>query len=312
MKRLRFVLLSLAAIVFAALGWRVGSDRSAQAPSTVALNGQPAPTLSEPSAVPAPAASPPPVAPAEPTAAGPPPAPNPEAAAAPPTEGAMTAQAAHQSIEAILQKAPDLAGAFDRVRAQFPAPADRSLSVAAEALRSTGVAPSPDDLFAAAMRELRQSAGVLAAKAGADALTAMFDMKAAMLADLEQADPRICADYLFGGTSPEFADFAAGHRALIAKTALANVQAMADGRTRQATWDPPSADDFKLIEAALTAKGLTADEIAALLDGKVSDPPLTDAQLCANSRIYLDVLRALPTDARNRVYGLAAELLARS
>lgn len=308
MKLLRIVLLGLAAIVFAALGWRVGTDRPRRGPPAVAIDAPvaPAPRVAPtPPAVPAP---PRPVASAQaPGAASPSPA-----VSGGEGEGTMSPETAHQRIEAILRTAPDLAGAFDLLRAEFPLPADRSLAAAAEALRTTGDAPSPDDVFAATMRELRQSAGVLAAKAGAEALAAVFDMKAAMLADLEQADPRICADYLFGGTSPEFADFAAGHRALIAKAALANVQAMADGRTRQAAWDPPSPEDFKLIETALAARGLTADEIGALLDGKASATPLTDAQLCSNSRTYLDVLRAMPLDARNRVYGLAAELLARS
>ncbi len=211
-----------------------------------------------------------------------------------------------------LKAAPDLARVFDLVKAEFPAVAERSLASAAETLRTTGALPSPDDFVAGAMRDARLSAGVLAARAGPEALAAIFEAKAATLADLEAADPRICADYVYGGTSPEFNDFAVSHRALVARADLATLTAMADGRTRQLSWDTPSAEDYAQIEAALKTKGLSADEIAAVLDGKSLETPPSDTRLCDNARAYLDAMRAMPAEARNRVYALAAELLARS
>ena len=49
-----------------------------------------------------------------------------------------------------------------------------------------------------------------------------------------------------------------------------------------------------------------------LIDGQAPDPPLPDARLCQIGQVYLDVLHDQPPDARHRIYGLAAELLARS
>ena len=331
MNLLRIVLLGLAAAVLGALGWRLGAappHPSAPHPVAAMASSQPVPKppaeVLPPAAPPAGQAAPagapalqaqtPPETPAHPETQAmvlPPPVADAHPAANISLPG-MTAQDAHGKIVAVLAAAPDLARAFDALRAQFPAVADRTLSEATEAYRTSGVAPTPDDLFASGMRDLRLSAGVLAAKAGPEALGAIFEVKAKVLADLEQADPRICADYLYGGTSPEFADFQAAHRSLIATAALATIDAMADGRSRQKAWGEPSADDFQVIETALAKRGLSQEEIASLLDGRAPNTPPTDERLCDNARTYLDVLKAMPADARNRVYGLTAELLARS
>ncbi len=316
MNLLRMVLLGLAAVVLVALGWRLVSLPPKAPPSPpaapVLASPPPKPEPRPAPAAPGPSAATPGQGP-ETTVPTPAPAPSGPAQAGLAQAGlALTAQAARVRIDAVLPAAPDLAHAFDVLKAQFPAVAERSMTEATEAYRQSGALPSPDDLFGEAMHDLRQSAGVLAAKAGPDALGAIFDDKATLLADLEQADPRICADYLFGGTSPEFSDFESGHRGLVARSALVNISAMADGRTRQRNWGPPTADDFKWIEGELAKKGLSAEEIAALLDGRASDPAPPDARLCDNARTYLDVLKTMPAEARNRVYGLTAELLARS
>lgn len=346
MNLLRLVLLGLAIVVFGAIGWRlIGMPGPAggHKPTEIAAAPQAAPTIEPPRApaVPAPTipvpASPavpvqtapprevapptmpsPPVAPATapPPAASPltpqPATPQPSSLPAGAAPGGGTAAPDRAAVEARLQAVPDLARVFALMRTEFPAVADRSLAAAAETLRKTGQPPSPDDMIAAAMRDARLSAGVLAARAGPEALAAIFEAKAATLADLEAADPRICADYVYGGTSPEFNDFAVTHRALVARTDLATLAAMADGRTRHMIWDTPSPDDYALIENALRQKGLSADEIGAVLDGKSFDHPPSDTRLCDNARAYLDAMRSMPAEARNRVYGLAAELLARS
>lgn len=342
MNLLRVVLLGLAIVVFGAVGWRLiglpgaGSGSKAtqmaagptveppRAPAVPAPS-VPAPSLPvvpEPPRATAPPASPkPPSPPAEahPPAAPPvtppsPQLPGPQPSSLPAGPGRVGAplDADRATVQARLQAVPDLARVFALMRTEFPAVADRSLTAAVDALRKTGQPPSPDDMIAAAMRDARLSAGVLAARAGPEALAAIFEAKAATLADLEAADPRICADYVYGGTSPEFSDFALSHRALVARADIATLAAMADGRNRHMSWDTPSPEDYALIETQLKQKGLSADEIGAVLDGKSFDHPPSDTRLCDNARAYLDAMRAMPIDARNRVYGLAAELLARS
>lgn len=325
MNGLRFVLIGLAALVFVSLGWRWATNPQPvhpEAPSPIQRIVVSRPTT--PPAAPAPAALselPPsaPVASATPAApageaqpSSPPPSGPPAVQPPVPQATGISPEAARASIESSLRATPELAGVFDAIRTQFPAVAERALDSAASKLKSPSEKPSPDAFIESAMRELRQSSGVLAAKAGPGPLSAVFDAQASTLAELAQTDPRICADFLYGSSSPEFADFAAGHRGLLAKADLADIEAMADGRRQQINRGAPTPDDFKLVEAGLAAKGLSSDEIAALLDGKSLNPPVPDARLCANARTYLDVLRGLPEDARLRIYGLAAELLARS
>ena len=83
-----------------------------------------------------------------------------------------------------------------------------------------------------------------------------------------------------------------------------------------ASWRPCRADGCRFhgpVDAALVSRQVKPQEIALLLDGATPDPPLPDRRLCDIGRIYLDTLRALPRRTRRqRVYGLAAELLARS
>ncbi len=278
MNALRFVLIGLAALILATLVWRLPKGPRQPAPAPVAQSAPP-PDVGGPARI---------------AGAG------------------LSVDAARTSLESALRQAPELSHAFDALRTQFPAIADHTLASAAARLSQTGETTSPDDLLAAATRDLRQTSGVLAAAAGPLALSAMFDTKAAILANLAQGNQRVCADFLYGAVSPEYADFAAGHRALEAQAALASITATAEGRKLRMDRGAPSPSDFKQVEDGLSAKGLSADEIAALLDGKSLDPPLSDDRLCANARTYLDVLKSLPDDARLRIYGLTAELLARS
>jgi hypothetical protein len=315
MKVLRLVLLGLAAIIFAALGWRLAKEPLKHHPEIASSVPPPAVQAPAPQ-TPAPqvpaAQAPIPAAPSRP-AVSPPNATAPQSSPIqPPPAAAPVADAARARVESALRDAPELAKVFDQLRSDFPAVADRAISGAAGKLQSGSDKPSPDEVFGNAMRDLRQSSGVLAAKAGPEALGAIFERQAATLAELAKADPRICADYLYGGISPEYADFARAHRDLVAQAAQASLDAILDGRKQQIDRGIPSSDDFKLLEDGLTAKGLSADEISALLDGKSLDPPLPDDRLCSNARAYLEVLHALPPDPRLRIYGLSAELLARS
>ncbi len=341
MNLLRFVLLALAVVVLGAVGWRMAgmpgagpkptemaaappSAPKAEPPRAPAVPAPPRPADPEPPRATAPPASPLPPSPpaatsppapqpvAPPTPQPQPPGPQPSGLPAGPGRTEAAPDPNRAAVEARLQAAPDLARVFALMQTEFPAVADRSLAAAADIVRKTGQPPTPDDMIAAAMRDARLSAGVLAARAGPEALAAIFEAKAATLADLQAADPRICADYVYGGTSPEFNDFAVTHRALVARADIATLAAMADGRTRHMSWDTPSPDDYALIETTLRQKGLSADEIGAVLDGKSFDHPPSDTRVCDNARAYLDAMRAMPSDARNRVYGLAAELLARS
>lgn len=338
MKALRAILLGLAVIVFAAVGWHLveappaPSHGPALADNTVPVAPQdgtaaPAAPAQQP---PPPPAEPTPPQPADQAASTPAPAPStaapPEAAtppAAPPAEAtppapsapaaapvADEAATARAKLLAALKEAPDLDAVFSQLQADYPAVAEQALTAVAKPDASRPA--SPDDLVSTAMHDLRQSSGVLAAKAGPAPLSAIFDTQASILADLQQADARLCADYLFGGTSPEYADFAAGHRALMARMDRATLDAIADGRRAPVDRDAPTPEDFKQVETGLAAKGLSPDEIAALLDGKSLDPPPTDDRLCGNARAYLDVLHGLPEEVRMRIYGLSADLLARS
>ncbi|UDL95670.1 hypothetical protein LGH83_05510 [Lichenihabitans sp. PAMC28606] len=323
MNFLRIVLVVLATFILAAIGWRLAhvprptspevASMPATSPESTVAPTPPAPIPTVP-ARPAPTQqsaatpdiSPPtssPAQPAETTAA---------TATAPDPATTAVSDAQRGRVEKAMQDAAELTPTFDRIKNAFPAVAQRAVDGAAAKLKADTDRPSPDDVFANAVRDLRQSSGVLAAKAGPDSLGAIFDKQSAMLAELSQTDPHLCADYLYGGTSPAYADFAAGHRALVAQAAEATLGAILDGRKQQIDHGTPSPDDFKLVEDGLTAKGLSADEISALLDGKSLDPPLPDDRLCGNARTYLSVLHDLPLDPRLRVYGLAAELLARS
>jgi hypothetical protein len=67
-----------------------------------------------------------------------------------------------------------------------------------------------------------------------------------------------------------------------------------------------------MLDHALVAKGLSRPAIDALLDGKQADPPLADAAMCEAGQSYLAVLATLPAEVRDRLYGLAVDLMAKS
>jgi hypothetical protein len=220
--------------------------------------------------------------------------------------------AARRMVEETLAAAPEYADVLERLRARFPADYEAFLAEASR--RSLGAAaPSgADSLVFEAARRVRASRGILAAKAGVVALDTVFELQRDMLRALALEDPRLCVDFLYGGAGEGFFRFSARHRALVARFALAGVEAITDGQATRIDRAAPTRADLEVLEEGLRAKGLAADEIEAILDGKTADPPIEDERLCRAGRIYLDVLASLPEPERMRLYALAVELMARS
>ena len=94
--------------------------------------------------------------------------------------------------------------------------------------------------------------------------------------------------------------------------ALAGLEAMLNGKSKNIIREKPSDTDFRVLEVALGDHGLSRSEIDALLDGKTPDPPIEDPRMCAAGQTYLEVLATLPEVARMRIYALAVQLMANS
>ncbi|MDE2363553.1 MAG: hypothetical protein KGM42_12810 [Hyphomicrobiales bacterium] len=249
----------------------------------------------------------------------PPPAPTPSLPPppAPPNAAADTAGPPPEIVAAraaVLEKiaaAPDVARFFDHLRLALPG--EYETAIGALARRKIGGGDdTPDYYLSEAVKSLRQSRGALAAKADTPALANVFAEQLAVLNALSTRDPKACVDFLYGGASESFFKFSEENRALVADLAIAGLDAIVDGKTRNIARGAPNDADFQLFEAALQKAGLSAVEIAALLDGKTPDPPLPDAQMCKAGQIYLQTLSALPDPARTRIFALAIDLMARS
>ena len=220
--------------------------------------------------------------------------------------------AARKLVVGRLSEVPQFAAFYRQLDEDFPRSYARVVDGFSRKLAGTGTLPTPEAMILETLRDLQQSQGVLAARASGARLAALFDARLALLDALAPTDPKQCADFLYGTADLPLADFSANHHDLVAALASKQLAAMKDGQDRHADRDTPTATDFDLIANGLAAKQLTPGEISVLLDGKTADPPIQDGRLCDMGRIYLNVLRDLPDDARQRVYGLAAELLARS
>lgn len=270
----RLLLLGLAVCVMTALGWHLG------------VGGRPA--RPEPAA----------------TSAG---RAGPDGAS-----GQVVGQAARDRVETELRDAGDFGPVFSALKRDFPHSYDLLVVDLSRRLDGAGALPSPDEIIWDALRVVQQSRGLLAAGATEARLRELFDARLAVLDALAPIDPRQCADFLYGVTDPALKAFTASHRGLVATLVLDQIAAMKDGQEHHGDRAMPTAADFDQLTAGLAQNHLSPDEIAVLLDGVASDPPTPEARLCAMGRIYLSVLRELPPDVRQRVYGLAAELLARS
>ncbi|MDB5571040.1 MAG: hypothetical protein JWN93_2223 [Hyphomicrobiales bacterium] len=228
-----------------------------------------------------------------------------------PAEGDLSAVGL-RAVDERLRLAPEYAPFFARLKSAFPQDHEKAMQVFAERAVQTSRLDEPDTYLVEAVRMLRRSHGVLASKAGAGELDRVFLMQARVMGGLAEVDPRLCVDFLYGNAAQGFFNFAARNRALMADMAMAGLDAIASGRAQKVERAPPSDADFAALEKALEAKGLGRNEIDALLDGKTPEPPIPDAAMCRAGRAYLDALRAIPEDARMRIYALAVELLARS
>jgi hypothetical protein len=220
--------------------------------------------------------------------------------------------AARQSVEAAVRQAPDVVPFFDKMHDAFPADYAQTFDDFAVRFATSGSADSVDVYLSDAYRTLRQTRGVVAAKAGSEALARLFDTQAAVLKALGSIDPHLCVDFLYGGASKQYFAFSATHRPLVTSMAVADLDAIIDGNAQKIERPKPSDADFQALEQALAAKGVGKVEIDALIDGKTPDPPIEDGRMCAVAQIEDDVLKALPEDQRMRIYGLEVEMMARS
>ncbi len=221
--------------------------------------------------------------------------------------------ATRRKIEArIDSEAPDYARFFERLKTVLPSEYDAVLDRFAKQSLAGADISNVNSLVSEAVRDVRLSNGVLAAKADGPALSRIFDMQLKMMQALAAKDPRLCVDFLYGGASQAFFQFSAQNRRLVSDMAIAGLDAIGNGRANQIERQPPSDADFNELETAMKAQGLTAPEIAAILDGKTPDPPIADDRMCTVGQIYLKTLATLPEPERLRIYGLAVELMARS
>jgi hypothetical protein len=231
---------------------------------------------------------------------------------APPPADPAEMTAARAEIEQELAAAPEYLRFFDALKLAFPGDYDSILEKFAWRRSATHAADPLDLLLSEASLALRQSRGVLAAHSDAASLTRMLETQLAMVRALGNEDPHLCVDFLYGNSSEGFFSFTARNRQLNADLALAGLDAIVNGNLNKINRTGPTDEDFQILEKAMTAKGLGAVEIGALLDGKNPDPPLPDTTVCRASQLYLESLRELPEPIRLRIFGLAVELMARS
>lgn len=226
--------------------------------------------------------------------------------------GAMDKGSARQEIEAAIASAPEYARYFARLRETFTSDYEAILAAFAAQRAQAKERPPVDYYLAEAHQKLRRSRGTAAGLAENAALAAVFARQLDVLHALAQEDKKVCVAFLYGGTDLEFQKFAAQRRQLVADMALANLESIVSGERSRVAREKPTDTDFRVFEVALADHGLTPPEIGALLDGKMPEPPLEDARLCAAGQTYLDVLRTLPETARMRIYALAAKLTAQN
>lgn len=324
MKSLRLFLLALAACVVAVLFWRLSIGR----PTLQASLTPPGPVETRPAGpvrppiAPEPSAAPAPM-PAAPPAAGPspvPPAASPQTAALPPA-GTAVAPAPGQAggslsdpkaaVEARLRDVPEFQPFYGRFARDMPRLYEKFVSDLVPRLTS-GTLPDADNLVWEAFHAVQDAQGLAAAKAGNTTLQSLFDARLAVLDGLASVDTRQCADFLYGQADSSLGTFTKNHRSLVSSLLEAQLTAITEGKVRGAEHAKPTTADFDLLSAGLAAHHLTNDEIAVLIDGKTQDPPTPEDRMCAMGRAFLDTLRQLPDEPRQRIYGLVAELLARS
>ncbi|MGP0060430.1 MAG: hypothetical protein ACLPID_14190 [Beijerinckiaceae bacterium] len=217
-----------------------------------------------------------------------------------------------REVEAKLTESPDYARFFDRLKLVLPSEYEALIDEFMKRAQAGAVVTNIDFLMSEAVRSLRLSRGMMAAKASAPALVHIFEVQSSVLHALAAKEPRLCVDFLYGGASDAFFSFSSEHRPLVADMAIAGLEAIEDGQTQKIERPPPNDADFELLENALKIRKLNETEIEALLDGKSPYPPIPDTRMCDVGQIYLETLATLPEPVKLRIYGLAVELMARS
>ncbi len=218
--------------------------------------------------------------------------------------------AARSAVERAIADAPDYARFFDRLRLAFPSDYDTILI--GLAARNGGKEVNVDVVMAEAVAALRKAHGTLAARSTDEALAQVYALQLKTMQALGQGDPHLCVALLYGANVAGFTAFSADHRALVADSAIATLDAMASGRGDHIERPAPSDADFKALDNALVAKGLTRPQIDTLLDGTVANPPVPDDAMCEAGQHYLEVLASLPPDLRARLYEFSVDLMAKS
>jgi hypothetical protein len=236
-----------------------------------------------------------------------PPKPGAALLAGPPDKGA-----ARQAIETAIAQTPEYARYFARLRETFTGDYESAMDAYSAELAQTRGEPGVDYYLTETVRRLRQARGALAARAEPEAMARVFATQLDVLRAVAREDAKMCVAFLYGANNLDFQRFAGAQRALVAAMATASLDAIVSGRDKDIPRARPTDADFKALEAALGARGLTRAEIDAMLEGVIPDPPPEDAKSCAMGQTYLEALRALPEAARTRIYGLTLELMAKS
>ena len=125
---------------------------------------------------------------------------------------------------------------FERLKTVFPAEYQRimdGLAVRPASIDSAGGAASAiDRAFFQAARSLRQSHGILAARADDANLEKISQAQGKVMQALSGRDARLCADFFYGGAEPEFFAFMGQHRGLAGAFASAWLEAIASGAAK--------------------------------------------------------------------------------
>jgi hypothetical protein len=201
---------------------------------------------------------------------------------------------------------------YERFARDFPADHSDAIQSFISTTAAAGKTDLPDAYIIEALRALQGRRGIIAAKAEAQKLARIFETQAAIMAGLASSNPSLCRQFLYGGSSDGFLDFATAHRNLIADMALAGLDAIEDGKASAIERGPPLDTDLDALAKTLASRGLNEPEIAALMDGAMPSETISDTRMCEIGQIHLDALRSQPEPGRSRILALAIKLMAHS
>ena len=230
--------------------------------------------------------------------------------------GPWTLAQARANVEERFAAIPAYSSYFNTLRADFPAEYQRINDGLAQKYASAEALSAPpeviDRAFFQAAHALRQSHGILAAKAENPELERISRAQGSMMLALSKRDPRLCVDFFYGGADPDFYQAMSENRGLAAEFAASWLDAIANGKQASISRDDPDDADVQMFDDALLAKGLSRAEIDALLENKVANPPLQDDALCRAGILYFSTLASLPEGPRIKLMARILSLAARS